>query len=186
MRASVTVEGVDGAWTVTFSDRDNELLDAMKHVVPSADRRYEPAERHWRIGANTRTMAAVCETFEGLGALVTKPGTLNTPHPDTRSSDQVEILEQKCRALETAANWMRQQITQLEEERDELADRLRIQTTQSSASGNWADILFDALPPDLRDSVFKALTRCLHPDVSGADHTLQQELNAARDNWRGV
>lgn len=183
MRVSVTVKGVDGAWTITFSGRDSELLDAMKQVVPAAARRYDPAERHWRISVDTRTMAAACETFEGLGAPVVKPGTL---HRDEGNSNQFEDLEQRCHALESAASWLRQQITQLEEERDELANRLRTQTTQSSGTGNWAEALFEAVPIDLHDSVFKALTRYLHPDVSGVDHTLQQELNAARDNRKGT
>lgn len=44
----------------------------------------------------------------------------------------------------------------------------------------WATDLLAAAPPHLRDAVFKALSRVLHPDVGG-DTVLMQQLNAARD-----
>jgi hypothetical protein len=43
----------------------------------------------------------------------------------------------------------------------------------------WATALYDSLPPRLRQPVFRALARLLHPDTGG-DKKVMQELN---DNW---
>ena len=43
----------------------------------------------------------------------------------------------------------------------------------------WALVLFERVGPDRVDSVYRALSRALHPDVGG-DTQLMQELNAAR------
>lgn len=42
----------------------------------------------------------------------------------------------------------------------------------------WADTMFDALPAVLRQPVYRALSRVLHPD-SGGDTKAMQQLNAA-------
>jgi hypothetical protein len=43
-------------------------------------------------------------------------------------------------------------------------------------------VLMEAVGPQRREAVFRALTRVLHPDVTGGDNTLQQQqLNEARD-----
>ncbi|MGE0881535.1 MAG: hypothetical protein AB7L13_23925 [Acidimicrobiia bacterium] len=47
-------------------------------------------------------------------------------------------------------------------------------------SGQWAELLFTAIPEHLREPVFKALVRVLHPDIGG-DTRLTQDLNEA---WR--
>ena len=50
-----------------------------------------------------------------------------------------------------------------------------------AADRSWAVVLMEAVGPQRREAVFRALTRVLHPDVTGGDTTLQQQLNEARD-----
>jgi hypothetical protein len=51
-----------------------------------------------------------------------------------------------------------------------------------AADRSWAVVLMEAVGPQRREAVFRALTRVLHPDVTGGDNTLQQQqLNEARD-----
>jgi len=52
--------------------------------------------------------------------------------------------------------------------------------SRSTGASPWAEQLFAAVGPDRAESVFKALTRVLHPDVGG-DTELMKELNAARE-----
>lgn len=52
-------------------------------------------------------------------------------------------------------------------------------------SVNWADALLIAMPPGLRDKVYRAVVRVLHPDVGG-DLELMQQLNGARDRIEGA
>lgn len=52
--------------------------------------------------------------------------------------------------------------------------------TRSTPAADWADQLFSAVGPDLAETVFKALTKALHPDTGG-DTVLMQQLNAARE-----
>jgi hypothetical protein len=54
------------------------------------------------------------------------------------------------------------------------ADRPRQRTT------DWATALFEAVGPERREPVYKALSRVLHPDVGG-DTQLMQDLNRAPD-----
>jgi len=51
---------------------------------------------------------------------------------------------------------------------------------RSTPTNGWADALFAALGPNLRELAFKALSRIVHPDAGG-DTRLMQELNAARE-----
>ena len=44
---------------------------------------------------------------------------------------------------------------------------------------NWADALFERIPPEMHTSVYRALSRVLHADAGG-DDALQSELNGAR------
>ena len=48
------------------------------------------------------------------------------------------------------------------------------------APDTWADAMFAALPPELADQAYRALTRVLHPDL-GVDGTHMTALNVARD-----
>jgi hypothetical protein len=43
----------------------------------------------------------------------------------------------------------------------------------------WAQHLFRAVGPSRSTAVYRALSRCLHPDTPTGDTTLQRELNAA-------
>lgn len=45
----------------------------------------------------------------------------------------------------------------------------------------WAEQLLDAVGPDRRDAVYKAMCRILHPDVATGSTELMRDLNAARD-----
>lgn len=50
----------------------------------------------------------------------------------------------------------------------------------------WAHMLFKRVGRSRSDQVYRALSRCLHPDVGG-DADLQRELNDARDHIsRGI
>lgn len=157
MRANVTIEGI-GLWDVK-----NQL---------------------WQITASAQVMVDLCSTFEHLGAVVDKPDTLARHRSDYDDRGSAEYWETQFRAMEEAARWQHERIRQLEEDRDYLTKKLKAASTQSTATNGWAEILFAAVGPALSESVFKALTKCLHPDVSGADRTLQQQLNAARDKAR--
>lgn len=44
---------------------------------------------------------------------------------------------------------------------------------------NWAEALFERIPPELHTSVYRALSNVLHAD-KGGDDALQSELNGAR------
>jgi hypothetical protein len=50
-----------------------------------------------------------------------------------------------------------------------------------NADGEWASVMFGALPPRLREPVYKALLRVLHPDVGGDGRVTQQLNDAYRD-----
>ena len=43
----------------------------------------------------------------------------------------------------------------------------------------WARLLFHRVGPTRRSAVYRALSRCLHPDTATGDKELQQELNDA-------
>jgi len=49
---------------------------------------------------------------------------------------------------------------------------------------DWAAALLAAVGPDRVDAAVRALSRVLHPDVSGGDADLQRQLLAARDELR--
>jgi len=51
---------------------------------------------------------------------------------------------------------------------------------RSSPGDRWAELLLEAVGPQRADTVFRALTRILHPDAGG-DLVLMKQLNAARD-----
>lgn len=55
----------------------------------------------------------------------------------------------------------------------------------TASTSQWAEVLFQRVGEARVESVFRALTRVLHPDnlVTG-DGSLQQELNNARDDLR--
>ncbi|WP_329414602.1 hypothetical protein OG563_18045 [Nocardia vinacea] len=175
---------MNSEWIIAFSRADLELLDVMKEAVPLPGRRYDGKNQLWQITASARVMADLCTTFEQLGAAVAKPDALIRRRPDGGDHGSAEDWEKRFRAMEEAARWQHERIQQLEGERDDLAEKLKTATTQSTATNGWAEMLFAAVGPALSESVFKALTKCLHPDVSGADRTLQQQLNAARDRMR--
>jgi hypothetical protein len=50
---------------------------------------------------------------------------------------------------------------------------------QRRTDATWAQQLFAAVGPHRQASVYRALSRVLHPDTSTGDHTLQLQLNAA-------
>ncbi|MFJ4652671.1 hypothetical protein ACIP5Y_15530 [Nocardia sp. NPDC088792] len=192
VRVNVTVDGADSEWTIAFSRADHELLDVMKKAVPGSSRRWERADSHWRITADVQVMVDLCTALEQLGASVAKPDILSQRRPDDDGHSSAEYWERKYRSMEEAARWQHGRIQELEDERDGLEERLRVATMQSTVVEGWAEMLLATVGPALRESVFKALTKCLHPDVSGEDRTwlkqhrtmLQQQLNAARDKAR--
>lgn len=51
---------------------------------------------------------------------------------------------------------------------------------RTADSTSWAEELLTACPPDIREQVYRALSKVLHPDAGG-DVRLQQALNDARD-----
>jgi len=175
---------MNGEWIVAFSGVDQELLDVMKEVVPKPGRRWNLKDQHWHITASAGVMTDLCATFEQLGAAVAKPDTLTRYRPDDGNRGSAEHWERRFRAMEDAARWQHERIQQLEDERDDLAEKLKAATIQSTATKDWAEILFAAVGPGLSKSVFRALAKCLHPDVSESDRTLQQQLNDARDKTR--
>lgn len=163
MRARVTIKGIDGEWIVAFSRADRELLDMMKDSVPQSDRRWDAENQLWQITAGARVMSDLCAAFEQLGAVVAKPDALTRRRPKGDDRGSIEYWEKRFRAMEDAARWQHERIRQLEDERNDLAEKLKTATTQSTASETWAEVLFAAVGPALRESVFKALTKCLHP-----------------------
>ncbi|WP_433758014.1 hypothetical protein [Nocardia sp. CA-135398] len=175
---------MNSEWIIAFSRADHDLLNLMKEAVPQSGRRYDGKNQLWQITANARVMADLCTTFEQLGAAVAKPDTLTRNRPDDSDHGAAEHWQKRFRAMEEAARWQHERIQQLEDERDDLAKKLKTATSQSTAANSWAEMLFAAVGPALSESVFRALTKCLHPDVSGADRTLQQQLNAARERRR--
>jgi len=52
---------------------------------------------------------------------------------------------------------------------------------RATPGDDWADGLFAACGPDRVESVFRALTKALHPDAAAGDTLLMQQLNAARE-----
>lgn len=187
VRTSVTVDGVDREWTVAFSRADLELIDMMKEVIPKSGRRWDGRNHRWQITVNAPVMMHLCTSFEGLGAVVTKPDTLTPQRRSDADQGSVEYWEKRCRTMEEAADWLRRQISHLEDERDDLAQKLKFAeernttTAQSTSTQGWVETLFAAVEPARRKSVFRALSKSLHPDALGADLTfLQQQLNDAR------
>ncbi|WP_433523892.1 hypothetical protein ACQPZ2_01080 [Nocardia pseudovaccinii] len=184
MRASVTVEDANGKWIVAFTHSDRKLLDAMREAVPHG-RHWDPGNKHWLVTASSQVMADLCTRFEQHGAAVTKPDTLTQDPPDGGDRSSAEYWEKQFRAMDDAARRLHEQIQQLIDERDDLKEQLKTAAHQSTTANGWAEMLFDAVGPTLRKSVFKALTTCMHPDRAGATgHTLQQQLNAAYDRTR--
>ena len=54
-----------------------------------------------------------------------------------------------------------------------------------SGDRHWADALLRAVGEQRQDRVVKALSKVLHPDAEGGDHTLMATLLAARERHRG-
>ncbi|MCI4674784.1 hypothetical protein [Candidatus Mycolicibacterium alkanivorans] len=52
---------------------------------------------------------------------------------------------------------------------------------RTADSATWAEELLTACPPHIREQVYRALTKVLHPDAGGTTK-LQQELNDARQH----
>lgn len=51
--------------------------------------------------------------------------------------------------------------------------------TRSGDPAQWARMLFSRVGPARSAAVYRALSRCLHPDTPTGDKQLQQELNDA-------
>jgi hypothetical protein len=64
-----------------------------------------------------------------------------------------------------------------------LNDRTATRYPPKSDPSRWAHTLLSRLDPGLRQAVYRALSRVLHPDVGG-DPTLQRELNDAFNETR--
>lgn len=62
---------------------------------------------------------------------------------------------------------------------------MRKPKTAPSTGAGWAALLFAAIPERLREPVFRALIKVLHPDRDG-DTAAMQQLTAAYDRSRGV
>jgi hypothetical protein len=56
----------------------------------------------------------------------------------------------------------------------------------TSADGNgWAVLMFRAVGKDMAKSVYRAMSRALHPDIAGDNATeLMKQLNAAYERWK--
>jgi hypothetical protein len=50
-------------------------------------------------------------------------------------------------------------------------------------STQWARLLFTRVGPGRTTAVYRALSKCLHPDTPTGDTTLQRELNDAHSLW---
>jgi len=50
-------------------------------------------------------------------------------------------------------------------------------------SAQWARLLFNRVGPGRTAAVYRALSKCLHPDTPTGDTTLQRELNDAHSVW---
>ena len=51
---------------------------------------------------------------------------------------------------------------------------------RQTSKGEWAAAVFVRVGPERVPAVYRALSRCLHPDAGG-DTQIQQELNSAHD-----
>lgn len=61
----------------------------------------------------------------------------------------------------------------------------RQQTRRQAETTLWATALFSRLTVEMRQPVYRALSRCLHPDVGG-DAALQRELNDGYSQAKGT
>ncbi len=52
---------------------------------------------------------------------------------------------------------------------------------RQNKGGEWASAVFVRVGPERATAVYRALSRCLHPDTPSGDKQLQQELNDAHD-----
>lgn len=48
-------------------------------------------------------------------------------------------------------------------------------------AGDWARLLFKRVGRSRSEQVFRALSKCFHPDLAGGDAQLQRELTTARN-----
>lgn len=55
------------------------------------------------------------------------------------------------------------------------------QSKRNADTSQWARLLFKRVGPQRSAAVYRALSRCLHPDTPTGDTELQRELNDARD-----
>lgn len=185
MRVKITVEGGGKEWVLAFSRADRELLDIMKNSIGQADRRWDASGQCWLVTAEAAMMVELCAEFEQCGAVVTKPDTLAPDEPSGSGLDSAQHWEAQFKMMDETARILFEQVQFLTAERDDLVIKLTAATTETTPPNDWAEVLFAAVGPRLREPVFKALTKCLHPDLVGSELThLQQQLNAARDRKR--
>ena len=117
---------LDAGWYAVRFTYDPDAVDAIK-MLPGFARRWEPAQKYWKVDASFVNEAA----------------------------NQLKRLGYSIRGVESAKPGTKQQ--------------------------NWAELLFKRVGPDRTDSVYRALSRILHPDnATTGDKAMQQELNDAK------
>ncbi|MBF6082118.1 hypothetical protein IU485_12185 [Nocardia cyriacigeorgica] len=186
---TVTVTPAGADWLVAFSEYDGDLLEVLKSNVRY--RKWDPKKREWRVSAD---IAFLCSKFEEGGAKVAMAGgqrAAGTDGPNTAvHADFADVAgwRQKCEALDLAAKSMlaevmrlQEDLDQLQQENQQLKERLTKEAGRAPVSGSWAEQLFHAVGRDRRDNVYRALSKILHPDVQTGSKVLMQQLNDARN-----
>ncbi|WP_405487826.1 hypothetical protein [Nocardia sp. NBC_00511] len=171
----VTITARDGHWGVTFAAYDAELVQALKAIIPHADRRWDRDAYEWVIAKGITKLA---KEFERLGATVVR--TKETPQaaPDWGSwggttEGSAQYWKQQYDAMRAAY--------QLREQAEAFR---RASPSAATPGGGWADQLYAAVGASRVKLIHRLLADVLHPDKATGDTGLMQELNAARDRHR--
>ncbi|WP_328387540.1 hypothetical protein [Nocardia sp. NBC_00416] len=172
VRATVTVTPRGQYWAVAFSEYDDELFTALEAVISREKRQWDRDNREWRIFAG---ITQLCTELERFGAKVT--WTNEHPRQPRETDDDVEHWKMQYEAMAAAAHRLEEEVLRLQ---DVVADRV----PPAPGPGDWAEQLFAAVGEPLVDSVYKALSLCLHPDRPDGDTALMQQLNNARETVR--
>ncbi|WP_280271878.1 hypothetical protein [Nocardia wallacei] len=156
----------------------------LKSIIPSDRRQWNNDAVEWRIVGD---IAELHDEFGRRSVPVTVVGERGQAKREPDERESVDHWRRKFEAMAEAAKRMHEEKLQLQEEHEETLRKLKEVAAKASAppaSGSWAEQLFTAVGESRIDAVFKAMSRCLHPDVKTGDTRLMQQLNDARGRLR--
>ena len=177
VKTEVTAEDKGDYWAVAFRPKDPDLLERMKAIIPKDYRQWDVNNRQWQIFSDITPLRT---EFEKYGVDITIRG-----HHQDNDHESVEYWRKKYRTMDDTARYLHEEVQRLKDEIDRLEKAVQ-DVPDAPVPDGWAEELFTAVGKNSAraEAVFKALTKCLHPDTATGDKGLMQQLNNARGNAR--